>query len=193
MGRRRIASPRLKPNIAFSRPAMTLPSVTQRWPSARNDAVAVEVVERDEFLGDVVMVRGHVAAEDAEVRVAIGVGEIAEKLVVGAVLLDDVNHVIKDRWLADALGDGDGFFAGLRAFPGAESFGDAGVGERVRGVVGELIVRGDADATDDAERPGYGPFVTVLAIESRPESFHVRDVEPIACRRPPRPETRRWE
>ncbi len=106
-------------------------------------------------------------------------GKIAEKLVVSAVLLDDVNHVFKDRWLADVVGNGDGFFAGLRALPGAESFGDAGVGQRVCGVVGELVVRWDGDATDDALRPVYVPFVAVAAIESGSESLHVRDVEPL--------------
>ena len=54
------------------------------------------------------MVGGDVLAEDAERRVAVALGQIAEHLVVGAVLLDDIDDVLEDARLADALGHGPG-------------------------------------------------------------------------------------
>jgi len=38
----------------------------------------------------------HLASENAQRRVAVGLSESAEYLVVGAVLLDDVHHMLED-------------------------------------------------------------------------------------------------
>ena len=62
-------------------------------------AVAVEVVEQDEIAGELVVVGRDLFAIHANARVAVasgfagGVFEVAEDLVVGAVLLDDVENV----------------------------------------------------------------------------------------------------
>ena len=67
------------------------------------DAVAVEVVQQRELLSECVMVRRHRPAEDTEPRVPVAARQIAEKLVVGPVLLDDVDHVLENGRLAGPL------------------------------------------------------------------------------------------
>ena len=57
----------------------------------RDVAVAVEVVEQDELLGQLVVVGRDLAAEHHQRRVAVAPGDVAEDLVVGPVLLDDVD------------------------------------------------------------------------------------------------------
>ena len=75
---------------------------------------AIGVVEQHELAHHLVLVRRDLLAEDAEVRVAVALLHIAEDLVVGAVLLDDVDDVLEDARLADALGHGTRRLAGAR-------------------------------------------------------------------------------
>jgi hypothetical protein len=56
--------------------------------------VHVEVVEEDEFPGQGVGVGGDLFPEQAEARVAVALLEVAQDLVVGAVLPDHVEHVL---------------------------------------------------------------------------------------------------
>ena len=74
----------------------------------RDVAVAIEVVEQHELLGQLVMVGRDVAAEHHQRRVAVAARHVAEDLVVGPILLDDVEHVLDRRRLAD-LGRNGGF------------------------------------------------------------------------------------
>ncbi len=67
----------------------------------RDVSVAVEVVEQHELLGQLVVVGRHVAPEHHQRRVAVASGHVAEDLVVGAILLDDVEHVLDRRRVAD--------------------------------------------------------------------------------------------
>ena len=67
----------------------------------RHDAVAVVVVEQHEALGQRVLVGRHLAPEDAQARVAVGLREVAEDLVVGAVLLEHVDDVLDRRGFAN--------------------------------------------------------------------------------------------
>ena len=60
---------------------------------AGNFAAIVEVVEHAKLLGQRVLVRSDVRAIHGDGRVAVADAEIAEDLIVGAVFLDDVNHV----------------------------------------------------------------------------------------------------
>ena len=78
-------------------------------------AVAVEVVEQHELLGDGVVVGRDLAAEQAQARVAVALGDIAEDLVVGAVLLDDVDDVLDGRAGAHLARDDGGGAAAARA------------------------------------------------------------------------------
>ena len=59
-------------------------------------AFDVEVVEQHELADQGVMVGRHLRGEEAEARLAVALGEVAEDLVVGPVLLDDVDAV-RDR------------------------------------------------------------------------------------------------
>ena len=63
--------------------------------------IDVEVVEEDETLRQRVSVGGDVAAEQRERRIAVALGEIAEHLIVGAVLADHVEDVLDGRCAAD--------------------------------------------------------------------------------------------
>ncbi|MCZ7640843.1 MAG: hypothetical protein M5U12_35175 [Verrucomicrobia bacterium] len=82
------------------------------------DAGAIGVVEDHELADELVLVRSDAFAKDAKARVAPALGQRAEDLVVGPVLLDDVDDVLDEARLADALGDGAGGWwgrAGKRA------------------------------------------------------------------------------
>ena len=68
-------------------------------------AVDVEVVEQHELAGQGVMVGRDRLGEQAEVRVAVAFGHVAEDLVVGAVLLDDVDDILDRRRVADLGGN----------------------------------------------------------------------------------------
>ena len=59
----------------------------------RHLAVAVEVVQQHELAGQLVVVGRDLLGEEAQVRVAIALLHVAEDLVVGAVLLDDVDDM----------------------------------------------------------------------------------------------------
>ncbi len=48
-----------------------------------------------------VLVRSDLFAEDGQRRVAVGAGQVTELLIVGAVLLDDVDDVLDLRRYAD--------------------------------------------------------------------------------------------
>ena len=61
-------------------------------------------------------------AEDAERRIAVASADISQNLVVGPVLLDDVDDVLEDARLADALGHGPGGWSGRG---GKQALGDA--------------------------------------------------------------------
>src|SRR5262249_13396398 len=60
--------------------------------------VHVEVVEKDELPGELVVVRRDRLREEAELGLAVPLGHVAEYLVVCPILLDDVDHVL-DRGL----------------------------------------------------------------------------------------------
>ena len=70
-----------------------------------NLAVAVEVVQKHELLRQCVLIRRHLAPEEHQFRVAIALWEVAENLVVSAVLFENVNYVLDRARLADALGN----------------------------------------------------------------------------------------
>ena len=84
-------------------------------------AVAEQIVEQHIFPGEAMLVGGDLLPVDGEVRVAVagplprGVFEVAEHLVVGAILLDDVEHVFDRASLPDGIGD-DGFARGWAPF-----------------------------------------------------------------------------
>src|SRR5206468_10696739 len=56
---------------------------------------AVEVVQQYKLLGESMVVGGDITAEMHEGRIPVSLRQISEDLVVGAVLLDDVEHVLE--------------------------------------------------------------------------------------------------
>ena len=69
------------------------------------DAGAVGVVEQDELADELVLIGSDLVAEDAEVWIAVAFLDVAEDLIVGAILLDDVDDVLDEARFADALGN----------------------------------------------------------------------------------------
>ncbi len=63
----------------------------------RHFAAAIQVVEQHELLGQRVLVRRDVAAEQRQARIAVALLEIAEHLIVGAVLFHDEQDVLDRR------------------------------------------------------------------------------------------------
>ncbi len=71
-------------------------------------AIAVQIIEQHELPGQPVVIRGDFLAENGEPRVAVALTEIAQHLVVGAIFLDDVEHVLDGRPNADVAGNNSG-------------------------------------------------------------------------------------
>src|ERR1700733_13174430 len=71
--------------------------VTPLMSVLRDFTVAIQVVERHEVPRERVSVGSHVLAEQGESRIAIADSQIAENLVIGAVLTDDIDHVLDFR------------------------------------------------------------------------------------------------
>ena len=84
-----------------ARERLQTPAVTER----RLITGAVIVVEQPELLDQRVVIRRHVAPELHQRRIAVALRHIAEHLVVGAVLLDDVEDVLDRRALPAVHGD----------------------------------------------------------------------------------------
>ena len=74
-------------------------------------AIAKEVVQQDIFARQLMLIRRDTFTEHRDVWIAVadvlstGVGHIAEDLIVGAILLDDVKHVLDGTRLADFIGN----------------------------------------------------------------------------------------
>ncbi len=67
-------------------------------------AGGVEIVEQHELLGEKVLVGGDILTEHHQRWVAVAARHVAEDLVVGAVLLDDVDDVLDERRVARTHG-----------------------------------------------------------------------------------------
>ena len=72
-------------------------AVDQLWPSALTSRVDVEVVEQHEFARQLVMIGRDVLAEQHQRGIAVAFLHVAEHLIVGAILLDDVDDVLDRR------------------------------------------------------------------------------------------------
>ena len=70
----------------------------------REDPAAVGVVEKHEPAGDGVVIGGDVGTEHAQLRAPVPPRQVAENLIVGAVLLDDVDDMLDETRLPDPLG-----------------------------------------------------------------------------------------
>ena len=70
-------------------------------------AVHVEIVQEHELARQRVVIGRHALGEKAKLRLAVALGNVAENLVVGAVLLDDVDDVLDRRRVADAAREWD--------------------------------------------------------------------------------------
>ena len=67
------------------------------------DAAAVSVVEEDEFPHYFVLIGSHLLSEKTKGRVAVSFRDIAQNLVIGSVFLDDVDDMLKQAGISDAL------------------------------------------------------------------------------------------
>src|SRR6266852_2169152 len=60
-------------------------------------AITIKIVQSNELLGQSMLIRRDGASKDRETSIAIALGKVAEHLVVGTVLFDDVNNVLYRR------------------------------------------------------------------------------------------------
>ena len=150
------------------------------------NAGAIGVVEQHEIARELVLVGRDPLAEDAECGVAVALGDVAEDLVVGAVLLDDVDDVLEDARLADALRhrarrvDRDGPAGGRPAGPVRGSCGR-------RSVVRASSSRGSGTFRSESE-PWYwwelnSASAVAFAGSARTQALDVGHVERIAAAR----------
>ena len=70
------------------------------------DSGAISIIQQHKFMDHFVLVGGNVLSEDAQVCVTIGLFDVAQHLIVGAVLLDDVKDVFDGRSFAERTRDG---------------------------------------------------------------------------------------
>src|SRR5688572_20550442 len=75
----------------------------------------VKVIEQDELGCALPVIRRHTLPEHHQRRLAIALRQIAEELIVGAVLLDDVDPVLDERRIAGTLRHGQRCAGGLSA------------------------------------------------------------------------------
>ena len=122
-------------------------------------ATRKDAIEHDELLGERVLVRRDVAAVDHERAVAVAARQVTEDLVVGAILLDDIDDVPNERRIPRQLGHGtrhDGRRASggicLRRGRQRQLIGRENRG-RVRG---ELLAPGNLD---DAHRSAFSKYI----------------------------------
>ena len=74
--------------VAFRAPGMAV---------GRVDAVAVKVVEQDELPGQGMMVGRDKLRINAQTGIAVPLWEVSEHLIVGFVLLEDIEHIVRVR------------------------------------------------------------------------------------------------
>src|SRR5262249_22163416 len=113
------------------------------WMSVGRDVpIAVQVVEQDELVGQLVVVRRDLLAAHHEALVAVAAGNVAENLVVSAVFVDDVQDVLDGRAFPRLRGNGRLAGAGR----GAQQFvGVGAVAVDLIGVFLELLLVGEVD------------------------------------------------
>src|SRR5213082_2069523 len=67
------------------------------------DSRTTRVIQQNEFAAELVLIWGDSLAEDAKPGIAIALLHIAEHLIIGAVLFDDINDVLENRRLAGSF------------------------------------------------------------------------------------------
>ena len=87
------------------------------------DAATIGVVQEGELADQSVLIRRDAFPENAKAGVAIAGGHVTQYLVVGAVLLDNVNDVLENTRFADALGTGCAGWSGRGGNPARASNG----------------------------------------------------------------------
>src|SRR5207247_10830636 len=135
----------------------------------RDLAVHVEIVEQHPATGDRVRVGGDAVVEDRQARIAVPAGDVAEHLVVGPVLPDDVDHVLE-------LG---------RTVGGSDRGTEARVRKRTQRVhlTGVAPEPGRVGDRDDGYRTGNDVAdVGSIRVRAGAVAFSVRDVEGAAVR-----------
>ena len=121
----------------------------------------IEVVEKDELIGEPVVIRCDILPEHHERGVPVSLRHIAENLIVGPVFLDDVHDMPDQRGLARPRGNGDGRDAASHWRSPWSADLKVVVLRDCRGVAGELRLIGNGN---HADRPSVGVDVSLLRI-----------------------------
>ena len=111
----------------------------------------IEIVQQHKFLGELVLIGRDVAPEHHQRRIAVALRDVAEHLVVGAILFDDKDYVIDGGRVAGALRDRHraGFGSASRRRSSARQLHPVVLGHR-GSVTRELSGIGDREHGDGA-------------------------------------------
>src|SRR5262249_21658050 len=127
-------------------------------------AVDIDVVEQHEFASELVMIGGDGFGEEAEVWITIALLHVAEDLIVGAILLDDVEAVLDGAGLAELRGD----WVGCRHLANdAAVFAQRAAGVSALGVAGKDIRRRHRDGAQVAAEDAADVLVQRLKLVRR--------------------------
>ena len=126
----------------------------------RIHAVAIPIVEKYVLLRQGMVVGRNLPGKDAKRRVAVALRQVAQHLVVGPVLLDDVHHVFEYGWLAQLLRHGrrGRVAGGLRPFQRAQCLGEEAVAcHRLRIPIQLVLGKRDGNALHHPVEPLHVP------------------------------------
>jgi hypothetical protein len=109
------------------------------------NAGAVKVVEQGKLARKAVMVGRDVLAENAQLRVAVALLHVAEHLIIGPVLLDDIDDVLEHARLAMTQRNGSRRNFRARLFQAGEAVRQSVVRVHFPGILRQRLVIGDRD------------------------------------------------
>ena len=103
-----------------------------------------------------VVIGGDVPRIDAQAGIAVALGHVPEHLVVGLVLFENIEHVLKDRWLTRVRRHRHGQLAGQGRLLGLLDLADAAIFIYLGGVLAQGLGGGNRDAIGGAEERRTG-------------------------------------
>ena len=132
--------------------------------------IAVQIIDQEKLFGQAVLVGRHRTSENGESRVAVALWQVPKNLIVGAVLLDDINDMLDRRTHPHPIGQ-DGSSDRGRLGRTQECVVIGSVGDDLAGVPTDLTAeigqreRGDAALLERLDRSQ--PFSVAILAQGR--------------------------
>ena len=132
--------------------------------------ITVQIIEKEKLLGQTVLVGRHRTSENGESRIAVALWQVPKNLIVGAVLLDDINDMLDRRTHPHPIGQ-DGSTNRGRLGRAQECVVIGSVGDDLAGVPTDLTAKiGQRERSDAAllERLDRSqPFRVAILVQGR--------------------------